>query len=232
MKTQDQHRDIERIGSLRYLPEFGEADQLANFDAVRTMQKTVMDIDALVFKFAQALEAVQPPTQGKIAIRFLKRQWGESDSRHPQFVQWYKSSSGRWLYTRLKPAEVLRKLKSYGVFGDTRDDARELLIQARSLVELRENLMKSLGVMKRSMAMHASKAKTAAEPYKDLIEQWIPFLEDRRVEIIMNRRDAKEYAADVLANSAKVDNTSRPGIHPTGRTRGFRSVTNPRAPKS
>lgn len=225
-------REVERIGSLRYMPEFGEADQLANFDAIRNMQKTVMDIDATVFRYAQALEAVQPPTEGKIAIRFLKRQWGDSDSRHPQFVQWHKSATGRWLYTRLKPGEVLRKLKSYGVFMATRDDARELLIQARTLVELRDSIMKSLGVTKRSMAMHASKAQAAAAPYKDLIEQWIPKLEDRRVEIIMNNRDAKEYAAEALPSGAKVDTATRPGIHPTGRTRGYRSVTNAREGKT
>lgn len=225
-------REVERIGSLRYMPEFGEADQLANFDAIRNMQKTVMDIDATIFRYAQALEAVQPPTQGKIAIRFLKRQWGDSDSRHPQFVQWHKSTTGRWLYTRLKPGEVLRKLKNYGVFAITRDDAREILIQARTLVELRDSLMKSLGITKRSMAMHASKAQTAAAPYKDLIEQLIPKLEDRRVEIIMNNRDAKEYAAEVLPSSAKVESGTRPGIHPTGRTRGYRSVTNAREGKT
>lgn len=225
-------RDVERIGSLRYMPEFGESDQLANFDAIRNMQKTVMDIDATIFRYAQALEAVQPPTQGKIAIRFLKRQWGDSDSRHPQFVQWHKSAGGRWLYTRLKPGEVLRKLKNYGVFGITRDDAREILIQARTLVELRDSLVRSLGISKRSMAMHASKAQTAAAPYKELIEQWIPALEDRRVEIIMNNRDAKEYAAERLPTGAKVENSTRPGIHPTGRTRGYRSVTHPREGKT
>lgn len=45
-----------------------------------------MDIHKTIFRFAQALEVVQPPTPGNISIRFLKRRSSYTDSRHPTFT--------------------------------------------------------------------------------------------------------------------------------------------------
>lgn len=221
-------REVEHLGSLRYLPLLGEADQLSGYTALKTAFEGVMDMDKTIFRFAQALEVVQPPAPGKISIRFLKRRSGETDSRHPTFIQWFQGDSGRWLYNRLKPADVLRRQKSYSAFQLTREDARELLIQARHLVELRESLIKDVGNMKRTLAMHAAKSKIASEPYKDLIEKKLPEIQARRAEIILDVRESKRFAVDELPEEAIADTQTMPKTHPKGRTRGTRTLTHPR----
>lgn len=223
-------REIERLGSLRYLPLVGVDDQGRGFGALKAMYQTVMEIDQVIFRFAQALEAVQPPAPGKISIRFLRRQWGETDSRHPTFVQWYKAgASERWLYNRLKPAEVLRRLKSYSAFTLTREDAKDLLTQTRTLVEMHEKLWESIGKANRTLAMHAAKAKKAAEPYGPIIEELLPKLEKRRSEIIMGVREAKAFAVEELHDEAMADASTMPRTHPKGRTRGSKTLTRPRS---
>lgn len=220
-------REVEHLRSLRYLPVLGEADQLSGYSAMKLAFEQVMDIDKTIFRFAQALEVVQPPAPGKISIRFLKRRSGETDSRHPTFIQWFQGTSGRWLYERLKPAEVLRKLKSYSAFQLTREDARQVLVEARHLVELRESLVKDVGNLKRTLAMHAAKTKIAAEPYKALIEKKLPQMEIRRAEIILGVRQAKQFAVNELPEDAIADTASMPKTHPKGRTRGTRTLTKP-----
>lgn len=220
-------REVERLGSLRYLPLLGEADQLSGFTSLKGMYEALMEIDQIIFRYAQALETVQPSAPGKISIRFLRRQWGETDSRHPTFVQWFKGASGRWLYNRLKPSEILRLLKSYSAFAATREDARELLIQTRKLVELHENLTKDIGDTRRSLSMHASKARAAAAPYRTAIEEWMPKLEARRAEIIIGVREAKAFAVEELPEDAVADTSTMPRTHPQGRTRGTRTLTKP-----
>ena len=223
-----QKREVERMGSLRYLPLVGKEDQLNGFESLKGVFAKIMEIDDVVFRYAQALEAAQPPAPGKIAIRFLRRQWGGTDSRHPTFVQWFKSSSGRWLYERLKPNEVLRKRKGYSAFQATEDVARELLVEARQLIELREALWKLVGNTRRTMAMHTSKASTAAAPFGPRIETLLPEIESRREEIILGVRAAKQFAVDALHEEIQADSSTIPRIHPQGRTRGTRTVTRPR----
>jgi hypothetical protein len=218
-------REIEYLGSLRYLPVLGERDQLNAYATVKVTFECIMDVDQIIFRYAQALEVVQPPAQGKLSIRFLRRRSGETDSRHPTFVQWFKGTSGRWLYDRLKPSEVVRKLKSYSAFQLTRDDAKELLLQARHLIELRESLVKDLGNMKRALAMHSSKARSAFAPYKGLIEERFPHLEARRAEIILGVRESKKFALDEIPDGETADSSTVPKTHPKGRTRGTRTVT-------
>ena len=220
-------REVEHLGSLRYLPVLGETDQLSGYTALKTGFQEVMDIDKVIFRFAQALEVVQPPAPGKISIRFLKRRSGETDSRHPTFIQWFKGTSGRWLYERLKPAEVLRKLKSYSAFQLTRDDAKEILVQSRHLIELRENLIKDIGNMKRNLAMHAAKTKIAVQPFRELIEVKLPQIEARRAEIILSVRQAKSFAVSELEEDAIADTSTMPKTHPLGRTRGTRTLKKP-----
>jgi hypothetical protein len=222
-------REVEHLGSLRYLPLLGESDQLGGYTALKGAFEGIMEMDKTIFRYAQALEAVQPPAPGKISIRFLKRRSGETDSRHPTFVQWFKGESGRWLYNRIKPGEVLRRLKSYSAFQLTREDAREVLIQARHLVELRESLLKDVGNMKRTLAMHAAKAKIASEPYKSLIEEKLPAIEARRAEIILGVREAKRFAVEELPQEAMADTATMPKTHPKGRTRGTRTLTHARS---
>jgi hypothetical protein len=227
MATIAKTREVERLGSLRYLPLVGEADQLSGFTALKGMYEAVMEIDQIIFRYAQALEAIQPGAPGKISIRFLRRQWGDTDSRHPQFIQWFQSASKKWLYKRLKPNEILRRLKSYNAFALTRQDARELLIQTRSLVELREKLFKDIGNTRRALAMHASKAKKAAEPFHRTIEDWLPLIEKRRIEIIADVIEAKEFAINEIPEDGVVDPNTMPRTHPRGRTRGTRTLSKP-----
>lgn len=227
MTPKEPTREVERLGSLRYLPLVGEGDQLNGFTALKGMYEAVMEIDQTIFRYAQALEAIQPGAPGKISIRFLRRQWGETDSRHPQFIQWFQSASKKWLYKRLKPSEILRRLKTYSAFQLTREDARELLIQTRQLVELREKLFKDIGNTRRTLAMHASKARKAAEPYKATIEEWLPKIEQRRIEIISDVREAKEFAIDAIPEQGVVDPNTMPRTHPRGRTRGTRTLSKP-----
>jgi hypothetical protein len=221
-------REVEHLGSLRYLPLLGEADQLSGYNALKTAYEGVMEMDKTIFRFAQALEMVQPPAPGKISIRFLKRRSGETDSRHPTFIQWFQGNSGRWLYNRLKPADVLRRQKSYSAFLLTKEDAREILIQARHLVELRESLQKDIGNMKRTLAMHSAKARIASDPYRELIEKRLPEIQAKRAEIILDVRDAKKFAIQELPEEAMADTQTMPKTHPKGRTRGTRTLTHAR----
>jgi len=221
-------REVEHLGSLRYLPLLGEADQLNGYNALKTAYEGVMEMDKTIFRFAQALEMVQPPAPGKISIRFLKRRSGETDSRHPTFIQWFQGDSGRWLYNRLKPADVLRRQKSYSAFLLTKEDAREILIQARHLVELRESLQKDIGNMKRTLAMHSAKARIASDPYRELIEKRLPEIQAKRAEIILDVREAKKFAIQELPGEAIADTQTMPKTHPKGRTRGTRTLTHPR----
>lgn len=221
-------REVEHLGSLRYLPLLGESDQLDGYAALKQAFEGVMEMDKTIFRYAQALEAVQPPAPGKISIRFLRRRSGDTDSRHPTFIQWFQGDSGRWLYNRLKPGDVLRRLKSYSAFQLTRDDARDVLIQARHLVELRESLLKDVGNMKRTLAMHATKARAASLPYAELIEKRLPEIEARRAQIILDVREAKRFAVDELPTEALADAETIPKIHPKGRTRGTRTLTHAR----
>lgn len=222
-------RDVEHLGSLRYLPLLGEADQLSGYSALKTAYEGVMEMDKTIFRFAQALEMVQPPAPGKISIRFLKRRSGETDSRHPTFIQWFQGESGKWLYNRLTPADVLRRQKSYSAFLLTKEDAREILIQARHLVALRESLQKDIGNMKRTLAMHSAKARIASDPYRELIEKRLPEIQAKRAEIILDVREAKKFAVQELPDEAIADTHTMPKTHPKGRTRGTRTLTHPRA---
>ena len=216
------------MGSLRYLPLVGEEDQLNGFEALKGVYLQIKAIDDVVFRYAQALEAAQPPAPGKIAIRYLRRQWGGTDSRHPTFVQWFKSPGGRWLYDRLKPNEVLRRRKGYSAFQATDDSTKELLVDARQLIELREALWKLVGNTRRTMAMHTTKASEAAAPFSMRIETLLPAIEKRREEIILNVRAAKQFAVDELHEEIQADSTTMPRIHPKGRTRGTRTASRPR----
>lgn len=217
----------ESIASIRYEPHIGPADQLAGHEALKSMYTTVMQIDRLIYQYAKSLEEVQPPVTGKISIRFLRRQSGQTDSRHPHFIQWFRGASSKWLYNRLKPSEILRKLPSYDVFALTREDARELLIQTRSLVELRESLFKDIGRTRRALAMHSAKALKAATPYYAILEEVAPKIKARRQEIIIESRESKAYALEQLPQDGVVNDDTIPRYHPTGRTRGSRTVTMP-----
>jgi hypothetical protein len=212
----------ERIGAMRYLPLLGEHDQLIGFGALRDVYHQVVSIDALIFEYGRALELVQPPAPGKISIRFLRRQWGGGDSRHPHFVQWYRSgSTKRWLYTRIKPAEVLRKLKSYSAFQTTREKAHELLKETRYLVELREKLVKDLGETRRSLAMHSSKVGKAIEPYRAKAAPMLAELQAEREEIIAGVREMKELAASNTPAGVVLNPTTMPRTHRRSGTRGL-----------
>jgi hypothetical protein len=211
----------ELVASMRYLPLLGETDQGEGFASLKSVYQQVVKLDALIYEYGRALELVQPPAPGKISIRFLRRQWGAGDSRHPHFVQWFRSgSTKRWLYQRIKPADVLRKLKSYSAFQTTREKAHQLLKTTRDLVELREKLMSDLGKMRRTLAMHTAKAAKAAEPYRAQIEPLIAALQIERSEIIERVREIKQLAADNTPQGVVLSTATMPKTHRRAGTRG------------
>lgn len=216
-------QQIELVGSMRYLPLLGEQDQLDGFASLRAIYQQVISLDAIIYEYGRALELVQPPAPGKISIRFLRRQWGAGDSRHPHFVQWFMSgSTKRWLYIRIKPAEVLRKLKSYSAFQTTREQAHQLLKETRDLVELREKLVKDLGESRRTLAMHSAKVAKAVEPYREQINTRIAELQLQRHEIIEGVREIKQLAADNTPDGVILNTATMPKTHRRAGTQGHR----------
>jgi hypothetical protein len=215
------HQKGELVGSMRYLPLLGEQDQFDGFTSLKSVYQQVIRLDNLIYEYGRALELVQPPAPGKISIRFLRRQWGGGDSRHPHFVQWFLSgSTKRWLYTRIKPSEVLRKLKSYSAFQTTREQAHDLLKTTRDLVELREKLVADLGQTRRSLAMHTAKVAKAVEPYVAQVEPLLAELRLQRAEIIEGVREMKELAADNTPLGVVLSTATMPKTHRRAGTRG------------
>jgi hypothetical protein len=204
------------------MPVLGVRDQTAGFTALKQMYDAVIKVDQVLYQYAIALETVQPPAPGKIALRFLKRRDGESDSRHPVFVQWYKGKSGRWLYSRLKTGQVIRHMKSYSVFLRTREDTKELLEQARHLVQLRESLFKGISDSQRKHSTHSVKVLQALEPFASHLDGIQPKLAAQRAAIIEESRKAKEASAAMLPEGVEVETETMPRTHYRKRTRGFK----------
>lgn len=182
----------------------------------------LFQLDLLIHEYAYALEVIQPSNaSGKIAIRYLKRQWGGSSGRHPQIIQWYKSSrSARFLYVRLKTNEALRRVKGYAIFAPVKEDVKTILREAIALIEHREALLTALNNLKRQIAsMFVRNVDYMAEK-KAQIDEWLPALVRKREELLEEWREAVAAADSALPPDAVPNPRKKPRVDITGRTRG------------
>jgi len=206
--------------SMRYRPEPMTMDMVNGQRCIENVYMALFELDALIERYAYGLELIQPPAPGKMAIRFLKRPWGGVEGRHPQVVQWYRSRNGRWLYTRLKLGEVLRKVKGYPVFAPVKDDVKTLLAEALALIRHREAVLAAATNFRRQMGSIHARNVGFAEDKGRQIKDWLPLLLERR-EALVERGKVGAAAADVgLPEDAVANPRKRPRVDAAGRTRG------------
>ena len=188
----------------------GAIEQCANHVATTFRQLYAMDL--VIEEYAYALEIIQPSVAGKIAIRFLKRKRGGVEGRHPQFIQWFKSPSGRMLYERLAPSEVLRRVKSYSLFAQVRADVLELLREAIGVVAHREVVIRTLTNFRRQLVSMAALDALYIVEKGEQIRQWLPVLRDKRARVL-SEWSARVAAADEgLPRDAVAAREKRPRV--------------------
>ncbi len=202
----------DKSGSMRYRPEPMTVAVEECARHVATSFRQLYALDLVIEEYAYALEIIQPSVAGKIAIRFLKRRSGGVEGRHPQFIQWYKSRSGRMLYTRLRSGEVVRRVKGYSLFAQVRGDVAELLVEAIAVVGHREVLVHAITNFRRQMASMAARDAVYIEGKAARIREWLPVLREKR-EKVLREWEAQVAAADAgLPRDAVVAQAKRPRV--------------------
>lgn len=210
----------DKSGSMRYRPEqltyCNEQLQMTICNCYAAIYK----LDLLIEKYAYALEVIQPSVTGKIAIRFLKRPWGGVNGRHPQIVQWYKSTNGRFLYNRLKNNEALRHVKGYSVFAPVKEDVKTILREAISMICRREALLAAINNFKRQLGSMFSRNEVYMQTQLEQITEWLPALRNRREELLVQWRDGVLSAEMGLPEDAVANPLKKPRVDAIGQTRG------------
>jgi hypothetical protein len=210
-----------KAGSLRFRPEPLEDDAVALKTALSDVYESVHQSDLAIEYYAYALEIIQPTdSPGKISVRYLKRAWGGVPGRHPQFVQWYRSRNGRWLYHRLKATEVIRKVPRYAVFEPIKHDLKLLLRETIGLIERREAAVAMLNKIRkqvRSIGLSTGRLNTDK---KDQILDWLPLLKEKRERLIAESRQAVALADAALPTDVVPSSASAPRVSRTGSVRG------------
>ena len=199
---------IERVGAMHL--------------AIDAVYASVHELDLVLEHYAYALEIIQPTeSPGKIAVRFLRRRAGwKGPALHPQIVQWYRSRNNRWLYHRLEPSEVLRKVPSYTVFLPVREDVKTLLKEVIRLMKHREANLVTLNNFSRQAASLAAGNTTFNADKKDQILTWLPLLKEKREHLIEQSRKAVAQADAALPVDAALSYASAPRVSRTGSVRG------------
>lgn len=210
----------DKSGSMRYRPEQLTIDNKQLQYSIDNCYCELFNLDKCIEKYAYALELIQPNAPGKIAIRFLKRPWGGLPGRHPQLIQWYTSRNNRWLYTRLRSNETLRKVKGYPVFAPVKEDVKTLLREAISMIQHREALLSAVNNFKRQLASMFTKNVSYMEDKENQINLWLPALLDKREILLAQRQQAVEAAQRDLPEDAVANPGTRPRVDHTSRTRG------------
>lgn len=210
----------DKSGSMRYRPEHMTSDQEQLQCNIGTCYTELLRLDEVIERYAYALEIIQPSAPGKMAIRFLKRPWGGVDGRHPQVVQWYRSRNGRWLYTRLKTNEVLRKVKGYPVFAPVKDDVKTILREAIAMIDHRDALLGAINNFKRQLGSMFARNASYMREKQDQIQEWLPALRDRRQELLAHWTASIQAAQEGLPEDAVANPRKKPRVDLAGGTRG------------
>ena len=194
-----------------------DKDQLAVL--IGNTYSDIYNLDLVIERYAYALEIIQPSVTGKIAVRFLKRRWGGKEGRHPQIIQWYKSTNDRYLYNRLDTNEVLKKVKKYPVFAPVEQDVKTLLREVIDLMNHREAQLAAINNFKRQLASMCSRSFKYTAERKEQILEWLPQLNARREVLLKSWAEAVKSAHYELPDEAVPNPVSRPRTDLTGRTR-------------
>lgn len=214
-------------GSMRYKPELLSSEQLLGNSALEGVYWAVYNVDSIIHQYAYALEIIQPGASGKIAIRFLKRKRAGSEGRHPQIVQWYKSSrSARFLYIRLKPQEAIKKIKGYPIFAPVKEDVKILLREAIALMAHREKILDAVDNLRRQCAVITTKSGKTQRSKMEQVQEFIPLLAERREELIAEWKTMMEMADQVVPRGDDaVERKDKPRMSVIDRTRGTKHET-------
>ena len=210
--------------SMRYVPEPLISEQSSVINSIVSAYNQVYAVDSIIYKYAYALEVIQPSATGKIAIRFLKRKRVGS-GRHPQLIQWYKSRGGRMLYTRLAPQEVIRKVKGYPLFAPVKDDVKILLKEARVIMEHREKVLDAIDNLRRQCAVMDAKSVKFLRVKAEEIQGLIPVLAERRAELMAEWKAGIEEAEAVVPRIGVGADKGDKRVSIIDRTRGTKHET-------
>lgn len=213
-------------GSMRYEPEHLKVDHQQLNMLMEHMYMSLYKLDRTIEWFAYALQMVQPHAPGKITIRFLKRPWGGTTGhRHPQLVQWYRTSNGRWLYNRLKTNEALRKVKGYAVFAPVKEEIKIVLEEAISTINRREALFDAINNFKRQLSSMLVRNEKYVEEQRAIAKDWLGKLRLHRANVLERRLQAIMAASQGLPPDAVADMRKVPRVDLAGRTRGHIHLT-------
>ena len=211
-----------KSGSLRFRPQpMTEAMQIG-VEIVSSAYASIYELDLVIEHYAYALEIIQPSeSPGKVSVRFLRRRYGGAGpALHPHIVQWYRSRNNRWLYHRLKPSEVLRKVPSYAVFQPIREDVKTLMKEVFRLIDRREASLVVINNLKRQAASLSVGTTTFSADKKDQILDWLPLLREKRERLIAQSRQAVAQANEALPGDAAPTSSSTPRVSRSGSVRG------------
>lgn len=212
--------------SMRYPPEHLQVDNEQLNMLLVDMYMSLYRLDKTIQWFAYALEMVQPHAPGKIAIRFLKRPWGGTTGhRHPQLVQWYRTTNRRWLYNRLKTNEALRKVKGYAVFAPVKVEIKIVLEEAIATINRREALYESINNFKRQLSSMLVRNDKYIDEQRALVKGWLGKLRVHRANLLERRLEAIMAAHAGLPEDAVADLRKVPRVDLAGRTRGHIHLT-------
>ena len=209
-------------GSMGSRPALMSESVEATGKRIEAVYASVHELDGVLEHYAYALEIIQPTdSPGKIAVRFLRRRAGwKGPAMHPQIVQWYRSRNNRWLYHRLEPNEVLRKVPSYTVFQPVREDIKTLLREVIRLMKHREANLATLHNFSRQAASLAAGNTVFNADKKDQILDWLPLLKEKRERLIAESRQAVALADAALPTDVVPSSASAPRVSRTGSVRG------------
>lgn len=212
--------------SMRYEPEHLKVDNEQLHLLIDHLYMSMYRLDRTIEWVAYALELVQPHAPGKIAIRFLKRPWGNTTGhRHPQIVQWYRSTNGRWLYNRLKTNEALRKVKGYPAFSPVKEEIKTILAEGIEMINRREGLYDLINNFKRQMSSSYVRNEAYVDEERALVKGWLEKLRVHRANVLERRLHSIFAASHGLPPDAVADLKKVPRVDIAGRTRGHVHAT-------
>lgn len=215
----------ERSGSMRYRPERITSAEAEGGGIATQVIDQVYALDLVIEKYAYGLELIQPSAPGKIAVRFLQRRGGGGTGRHPVFIQWHKSANGYLLYTRYKPNEILRRVKTYTLMEPVAPDTRELIRHLKPIMEKRERLLETFYVMTKAMKSAQVRSEVSRERYDKEIEDWLPLLLEKHKELKESWKSWLADAHEKLPLDAVPDSKKQPRYAIGGKTRPFKHPT-------